>query len=397
MKIESIDFFYLAMPHIRDIGDGSQDALLVRARSGGLEGWGECEASPLVSIAAYVTPMSHSACKSIASQVEGETLETPADLQRIRRKVRENCLDLLQAPHTLSGIDIALWDLLGKKSQAPVYALLGYERAYPKLAYASMLFGDTPEQTRRNVAEAVRRGFRAVKLGWGGYGKELEQDIAHIEEARREAGPDIQIMVDAGTIWACAPDPVREAALRLPSLKAADVAWLEEPFSSYDFDAYARLAELAAPVRLAGGEGSHTLEMALHMMRYAKLGFIQIDTGRIGGITPAFEVAQACADSGVRYVNHTFTTQLALSASLQPFAGLKDALLCEYPFQPSALASSLTPGLESGAMFPDDSGHIRLPEAPGLGLAPNPDALREYMVSVNIEVNGRSIYSSPRI
>lgn len=58
MKIESIDFFYLALPHVRDIGDGSQDALVVRVRGGGLEGWGECEASPLVSIAAYVTPMS---------------------------------------------------------------------------------------------------------------------------------------------------------------------------------------------------------------------------------------------------------------------------------------------------------------------------------------------------
>ena len=393
MKIESIDFFYLALPHVRDIGDGSQDALVVRVRGGGLEGWGECEASPLVSIAAYVTPMSHSACKSVASQVEGETLEGPADLQRIRRKVRENCLDLLQAPHTLSGIDIALWDLLGQKTQAPVYELLGYRKAYPKLAYASMLFGDTPEQTRQNVADAASRGFRALKLGWGGYGVNLEQDIAHIEEARREAGPDISIMVDAGTIWACSPDPVKDAALRLPSLKAAGVTWLEEPFSSHDFDTYARLAELSAPVRLAGGEGSHTPEMALHMMRYAKLGFIQIDTGRIGGITPALEVAQACSGSGIQYVNHTFTTQLALSASLQPFAGVGDAALCEYPFQPSALAASLT----DRVMVPDESGHIRLPEAPGLGISPNPEALRNYMVCVNIEVNGRILHSSPRI
>ncbi len=256
-----------------------------------------------------------------------------------------------------------------------------------------MLFGDTPEQTRQNVADAASRGFRALKLGWGGYGVNLEQDIAHIEEARREAGPDISIMVDAGTIWACSPDPVKDAALRLPSLKAAGVTWLEEPFSSHDFDAYARLAELSAPVRLAGGEGSHTPEMALHMMRYAKLGFIQIDTGRIGGITPALEVAQACSGSGIQYVNHTFTTQLALSASLQPFAGVGDAALCEYPFQPSALAASLT----DRVMVPDESGHIRLPEAPGLGISPNPEALRNYMVSVNIEVNGRILYSSPRI
>src|SRR5215208_7540923 len=113
MKIESIDFFYLSMPQVLDIGDGSQDALLVRVRaSGGAEGWGECEAAPLVSIASLVCPMSHSACKPVASSVVGQRLDDPADVARIGDLVRANSLDLLQADHTLSGIDIAMWDLL---------------------------------------------------------------------------------------------------------------------------------------------------------------------------------------------------------------------------------------------------------------------------------------------
>src|SRR2546421_11072684 len=74
MKIESIDFFYLSMPEILDIGDGSQDALLVRVAAGGHIGWGECEASPLVSIAALVCPMSHAACKPVAASVLGREL-----------------------------------------------------------------------------------------------------------------------------------------------------------------------------------------------------------------------------------------------------------------------------------------------------------------------------------
>ncbi len=65
MKIEAVDFFYLSMPTVRDIGDGSQDALLVRMHAGGFTGWGECEAAPLVSIASWVCPMSHSACKPL--------------------------------------------------------------------------------------------------------------------------------------------------------------------------------------------------------------------------------------------------------------------------------------------------------------------------------------------
>ena len=72
MKIEFVDFFYLSMPEILDIGDGSQDALLVRVRAGDHVGWGECEASPLVSIAALVCPMSHAACKPVSAAVLGQ-------------------------------------------------------------------------------------------------------------------------------------------------------------------------------------------------------------------------------------------------------------------------------------------------------------------------------------
>ena len=115
MKIESVDFFYLSMPQVLDIGDGSQDALLVRVRAGGLVGWGECEAAPLVSIASLVCPMSHSACKPVQASVLGQQLDGPEDIARISRLVRDNSLDLLQADHTLAGIDIALWDLVGKK------------------------------------------------------------------------------------------------------------------------------------------------------------------------------------------------------------------------------------------------------------------------------------------
>src|SRR5215207_7520594 len=129
MRIETVDFFYLSMPEILDIGDGSQDALLVRVRAGGFVGWGECEAAPLVSIASLVCPMSHSACKPVQDSVLGQRLDEPADIARIGDVVRANSFDLLQTDHTLSGIDIAMWDLLGRRRGVPAYQLLGYERA----------------------------------------------------------------------------------------------------------------------------------------------------------------------------------------------------------------------------------------------------------------------------
>src|SRR6266404_491368 len=185
MKIDSIDFFYLSLPIVRDIGDGSQDALLVRVQAGGYTGWGECEASPLVSMASWNCPMSHSACKPLSASVLGQTLGKPHDIHRINALVRANSFDLLQTDHTLSGIDVALWDLLGKKLGEPVCRLLGYREAFPKIAYASQLFGVEPQATLRKAQDVARLGFRAAKFGWGPYGRgTVAQDADQVRAAR---------------------------------------------------------------------------------------------------------------------------------------------------------------------------------------------------------------------
>jgi hypothetical protein len=87
MTIEAVDFFYLSMPVVTDAGDGSQDALVVRVAADGMIGWGECEASPLVSIAAYVTPMSHGACKPVRDVVLGQRIDDAPDIARIAAAV----------------------------------------------------------------------------------------------------------------------------------------------------------------------------------------------------------------------------------------------------------------------------------------------------------------------
>ena len=114
MKIEAVDFFYLSMPTVTTAADGSQDALLVRVAAGGHVGWGECEASPLPTIAAFVCPMSHGACRPVSASVLGARLEGPQDIAAISARVGHDSMDLLQAAHTLSGIEMALWDLLGQ-------------------------------------------------------------------------------------------------------------------------------------------------------------------------------------------------------------------------------------------------------------------------------------------
>lgn len=391
MRIESIDLYYLAVPEILDIADGSQDTLLVRLQAGEYVGWGECEASPLTSIASFVCPMSHSACQPVRDSVLGQRLDDVSDIARIGNLVRENSLDLLQADHTLSGIDVAMWDLMGKKMELPVYKLLGYERAYPKTPYASQLFGDTPQETLAKARQVRGAGYRATKFGWGPFGKgTVEQDAEHLYAAREGLGEDGILLVDAGTVWR---DDLEAAGLRVQALQECHATWLEEPFVSGALDAYNKLSALCAQVKLAGGEGCHNIHMAQQMIDHAGLGYIQIDAGRIGGISAAKQVADYAQAKGVTYVNHTFTSYLTLSASLQPYVGLEGDVICEYPVEASSLAVQLT----KEPLLPDENGQVCVPEAPGLGLEPDIEAIKEYLVDAEIRVDGELIYRTPRV
>jgi L-alanine-DL-glutamate epimerase-like enolase superfamily enzyme len=389
MRIDAVDFYYLSMPEVLDIGDGSQDLLLVRLQAGPYVGWGECEASPLVSIASLVAPMSHSACKPVRASVLGQALDTVDDIRRIGDLVRENSMDLLQTDHTLSGIDIAMWDLLGKRHDVPAYTLLGYDKPHPKTPYASVLFGDTPAETLEKARRAREMGYLAAKFGWGPYGQTtVEADSDQIVAAREGLGPDGILLVDAGTVW---KDDLARALPRLEALKAHNATWLEEPFLSGALDSYKALADAAGPVKLAGGEGSHNVFMARHMIDYAGIGFVQIDAGRIGGITPSRDVALYAKAKGVTYVNHTFTSHLALAASLLPYADMAEDEICEYPVEPKSLALDAT----LDHLERDANGKITLPERPGIGVRPDLDGCKRYLIPTEIRVGGKTLYETP--
>jgi L-alanine-DL-glutamate epimerase-like enolase superfamily enzyme len=391
MIIEAVDFFYLAMPEITTEADGSQDALVVRVAAGGMTGWGECEASPLVSIAAFVTPMSHGVCRPVGDSVIGERIDGPDDIARIAARVEYDSMDLLQAAHTWSGVEMALWDLLGKARSEPVWRLLGYARSERKTPYASQLFGDTPQDTLTLGRSARDKGFSAVKFGWGPLGRyTAKADTDQIMAAREGIGPDGILLVDVGQIFG---EDVEAAAARLPALEAAGAVWLEEPFQASAYEAYRALSRRTQSVRLAGGEGAHNTHMARHLIDYGGVGFVQIDCGRIGGIGPAKAVADYAVAKGVTYVNHTFTTHLALSASLQPYAGLADHRICEFPVAPKSLAVELT----RNHLEPAADGTIAAPDEPGLGIEVDPAALARYQVEVEIRVRGEMLYASPTI
>lgn len=282
-----------------------------------------------------------------------------------------------------------MWDLLGKRFETPAWRLLGLKNSFPKTPYASVLFGDTPQETLEKGKAARAAGYRAAKFGWGPYGQAtVEADRDQVAAAREGIGPDGILLVDGGTVW---KNDLERARPRLAALKEFGATWLEEPFLSGALDAYKTLASEAGPVKLAGGEGSHDVFMAQHMIDHAGIGYVQIDAGRIGGITPSREVALYARERGVTYVNHTFTSHIALAASLTPFVDSEKDVICEYPVEPKALAIDIT----HNHIERDANGQVSLSDAPGLGVRPNIEAANRYLIPTEIRVDGKTLYETP--
>jgi|TARA_B100000929_G_scaffold256268_1_gene218424 L-alanine-DL-glutamate epimerase-like enolase superfamily enzyme len=394
LRIEAIDLFYVALPVITRTADGTQDSLIVRVRTdNGLEGWGECDASPLISMAAYVMPMSHSNIINISEALIGGTLNSPKDLVHLRNKAGTYGLDIQQLDHAVSGADIAMWDVLGKYLDEPVWKLIGHSTSHKKLPYASVLFGNDPDETHAIATSIIERNFQAAKFGWGpmGHGS-LADDVALVQAARDGLGPSTKLMIDAGVIWGDDVDAAYERAVKFADL---GVTWLEEPLKTEEVNAYkklgARIKANNVNIGIAGGEGADFYRSADDMMTNGGLDYVQIDVGRIGGITEAKRVADRAKALGIQYVNHTFKSHLSIAASIHVFAGYKSFDVIEYPAGNSPLILDLT---APSGIFRDSNGFVRASDAPGLGVDVNLGAIRKFQRSVNIEIDGQTLFKS---
>ncbi len=391
MKIVSVDPFYLRMPEITSAADGTQDTLLVRIRTDeDIEGWGECDASPLVSIAVYCCPMSHGNIINIRTSLIGETLDSPEDILRLSDKVLRNALDIQQIHHAYSGAEIALWDIIGKKLKQPIYSLLAEMTDTPKtpqakLPYASVLFGDTPEDTYQIAVDLEERGYQAAKFGWGPMGKYGEEnDIALVRAAREGMGNDNQIMIDAGVVWGIDYETAFE---RAEVFSEFSPTWLEEPLGPDAVEAYSTLKSKNPSVSIAAGEGSSTFRMAEDIIVNGGIDYVQIDAGRIGGIYPSFQVRQLAEQNGIQYVNHTFKSHLSLAASLHIFATNPDFNLLEYP----AAGSELSECIVKNPFQIDADGLVRVKDDPGLGVEVDIERIKTYYKPVRIQVDSETV------
>ena len=156
--------------------------------------------------------------------------------------------------HAMSGIDIAVWDLLGRATGQPVSALLGGARRARIPAYASTLFRDSSEEMRSAARAYLDRGFRAIKFGWASWGKDAGRDRALLGAAREEVGPDVALMVD-GYI---SGEPA-EVLEHLRAIEDLAPAWVEEPLPA-DRPESSRLS--AAPPRCRSRAANNSVGMS---------------------------------------------------------------------------------------------------------------------------------------
>src|SRR4051794_26428664 len=370
MKITRIEAIHLRLPEVNERCDGSQETLVVKVHTdAGLVGVGEVDSSSVVAKAIIDAPLSHKICRGLAACVVGES---PFEIDRLIHRMYEGSLffgrqgAVIQA---MSGVEIALWDIVGKATRQPVYRLLGGGFRKTFRAYASILFGDTPAETERTGRDLAGQGYRAVKFGWGPMGQSEASDIAHVRAARQAVGPDVELMVDAGLCWDTAT-----AVRRARQFEPFNLTWLEEPLHPDNVDGYRRLSAQSRG-RIAAGEEICDVGEFRQMMDVGGIEVVQVDVTRVGGLARSKRIGWDSAERHRLCVNHSYKTGVNIAASLHFVAALPNTHYFEYCVEQGALRQTLT-----RQRFPVVDGDICVPEEPGLGVDLDENVVSRFRV-----------------
>ncbi|WP_327111198.1 mandelate racemase/muconate lactonizing enzyme family protein [Streptomyces sp. NBC_01341] len=262
--------------------------------------------------------------------------------------------------HGLSAVDIALWDIAGKVTGAPVHQLLGGSGHADLPCYASLDAYADPELVRAAVRRAADSGFVGVKLH--------EKGFPEISAARDEAGPDLALMVDVNCAWS-----PHEASAIAGTLRPLALTWLEEPV--WPPENFAGLAQVRrAGVPIAAGENVSTLLGFQRLLDSSAVDFVQPSPAKAGGVTELCKVFTVAALHNIPVMPHTFYDGPGLLAALHAAAVLATPeTMIEWRY------FDLEAQIYGGALTVRD-GRVRVPLGPGLGLEPDPDVISTYLI-----------------
>lgn len=374
MKISHVEAIVLRQDVVdASRADGGQDGLVIRIETDdGLVGVGEVDSSPEICMAVVDAPPSHSISSGLRHLLVGQTFEHPAETWQYLYEGSIYPGRRGAGIHALSGVDIALWDLLGKAQGTPVSSLLGDKPRSEIRTYASRLMERTVDLVKQTVAESKEAGFSALKLGWGPIGESRELDLLLMNAAREEAGSDMELMLDAGHGYG---NNVDDAAYIASALAELDYKWFEEPFLPDEIDAYSQLTSRKI-LPIAAGEQNVTRWEFQELARAKALDVWQPDIARCGGISEMIKISELASHYDVRLVPHAWKSGILKAASLHVNAVLPGDRIQEWSTAENPLSQSLV-----STPQPVINGFAQVPRTPGLGVELDEAIISRYRVA----------------
>lgn len=372
MIITDVEAVILKQPSIELIGDGSQDTVVIMVHTDeGITGIGEVDSNPYVVKAIIESPASHMACIGLRDIVVGEDA---FDVEKIWLKMYEKSIYYGRrsvAIHAMSGIDMAIWDAIGKKTGLPVSKLLGGTFRTKVKAYCSILMPDNEADIQALVDRHMVKGYQGLKFGWGAFGQDYKKDVQLVRWARKALGDDKILLTDIGMLW----KDVKMAVSTAREFEKEDVFWIEEPFGPDDLDSYKYLRD-RVNVHISGGEEVGTLYEFDELLRRGCVDVIQPDLSRCGGLSVARKLTDMARMHKVTIVPHAFKTNILMAATLQYIAALPDAWYLEFCEQDTPLRQTLT----QPVFQVDGDGFVEISQKPGLGIDLDWDVFEYYRV-----------------
>lgn len=316
MRITNVEAIVLRLPVRQAVANGTQDDLLIRIDTDeGIIGYGEVDTSPEVGRAMVDAAMSHATCYGVREILLGKD---PFDIEQIwelmyRKTNYYGRLGVVM--HVMSGVDMALWDIVGKAFHKPVHKMLGASLCSEVRAYASLLMPDTVQGVHEAVARYAAEGFTAVKLGYGPLGSDVRTDVKLAAAAKEEAGKNVEVMIDIGHGYS-----LKEALQAAREFEEIGIYWMEEPLPPEDIEGYERLCS-STSLRIAAGEQDAGRWSFRRLIWEAGLDVIQPDISRAGGLTEAKRIAYMAHEANRLCVPHAFRTGVLVAASLHLYCG----------------------------------------------------------------------------
>lgn len=268
----------------------------------------------------------------------------------------------------ISGIDIALWDILGKSLGVPVWRLLGGRKSEKMPAYASGGWAGA-DSIGTELSGYVALGFRAVKMRVGAMDGTPTASAARVVAARHALGPKVALMCDAhGTFT------VAEAKRFAWLVRDCDLCWFEEPVAADDKPGMAEV-RAAGHCAIAAGESECTRFDFRDLIAQRAVDVLQPDLAICGGITEAARIAALASAHNLQLSPHLWAGAPAFAAGLHLAAASPASAILEYSLGANPMLHALVE-----EKFVAEDGAICIPDRPGLGITVRQDVLRAHAV-----------------